>query len=121
MALALFGWYILLYFITKKYDADFIIISCSRKRKYCPELRYQVSFQLFLGAEKRTAANVHKQHYNQLPFFFKDFHKGMGKTGGYIPIYKLHIVAGYIFPYLAKRHTPPFESGMIFSGENMIA
>ena len=45
----------------------------------------------------------------------------MGKSCSYIPVNEFYIIARYVLPHFAERHTPSLEGGMVLSGKNVIA
>src|SRR5690606_2010791 len=121
MLLSFFGRNEFFYPVAKKKYAHFIIIIDRRKGKYGAYLGQDFIFHLCRSAKKRRAAHICQQHHGKFAFFFKYFNVRFAGTCSHIPVYGAHIVAILILPHLAERHTPAFESAVIFAGKNMAA
>ena len=107
-------------FVAKQYQPGLVAIANGREGKHSRHFRHQIPFGLAKCAEQTTGTHVHQHIHRQFPFFFKYFAKVVPHPGSYVPIYKPWIITSIVFPHLFKRHSPSFESSVIFTRKQVI-
>ena len=70
--------------------------------------------------KKARTADIDKQHDREFAFFLEHLDVRLVVARRNVPVNVAYVVAILIFAHFREHHSPPFEGGMIFSGEDVL-
>ena len=103
-------------------DAAYLVVVLrGGKGQHGGDLGDRVFLELFGRAEHARTADVDQQHHRQLALFLVDLDVRLAAAGGDVPVDIADVVAHAVFAHFAEGHTAPFESAVVFAGEDIVA